>query len=99
MARYEPDYGATGRWLRNDRELYQAVFAAARQIASQARVIAPVDSGEYRDRIEVSAGRGWDGRVAADVAALAAHSAAVEFGNRRTRGRGQHVLARAAEYL
>lgn len=98
MARYEPNIAATGRWLRSDTQLRNAVGDRADQIADRARVIAPVRTGEYKSKIRVDRrARGWDGRVAAEVEAVAAHSAAVEFGNAVTNGRGHHVLRRAAE--
>jgi len=92
--RYEPDFRATGRWLRTSGELQRAVHAAAEDIAARARGFAPVDSGEYLAGIVVTDEPG-DDRVGSRVTATAPHSAAVEFGNARTRG--QAILRRAAE--
>jgi hypothetical protein len=94
--RYEPDFQATARWLRTSGELQRAVHATAEDIASRARALAPVDSGAYRAGIVVTDEPG-DDRVGSRVTASAPHSAAVEFGNARTGGRGQAVLRRAAE--
>jgi len=92
--RYEPDFQATARWLRTSGELQRAVHAAAEDIASRARGLAPVDTGEYLAGIIVTDEPG-DDRVGSRVTATANHSAAVEFGNARTRG--QAILGRAAE--
>lgn len=97
MATYQLDYAATGEWLRSDSNLKDALHSEAERIATRARALAPVDDGDYVAGIRVSPSRSWDGRLAADVEATAPHSAAVEFGNAHTHGRGQHVLRRAAE--
>ena len=92
--RYEADFRATARWLRTSGELQRAVHAAAEDIAVRARALAPVDSGASRAGIVVTDEPG-DDRVGSRVTATAPHSAAVEFGNSRTRG--QAILRRAAE--
>jgi hypothetical protein len=91
---YRPDFRATGRWLRTSGDLRGACRAAAQDVADAARGIAPVDEGHYRASIDVVELSGLD-RVGAGVEA----NAPIEFGNRRTRGRGQHVLTRAAEIV
>lgn len=88
------DYGKILR----DALMVEAMKAHAEVIASRARAIAPRDTGEYIDKIRVSTTRrgGIRGdRAAGVVTAGAPHSAAVEFGNSRTRG--HHVLRRAAQ--
>lgn len=101
MATYRADHAATGRWLRTSAELQAACHDAAERIAARARAIAPVDSGAYRSGIVVrdEPNTAWDGRVGSVVEATAPHSATVEWGTRRHRGRGQHVLRRAVEGL
>lgn len=80
-------------------EVQAAALKKAEEIAARARALAPKDSGEYAASIEVSTERGGvrNDRTVAVVTATAPHSAAVEFGNSRTGGRGHHVLRRAAE--
>lgn len=95
MARYRANFAATGVWLRSDGDLRGAVNAAADRVADRARVLAPVRTGRYKASIRVDNGRGWDGRVAADVTATVPYSAALEFGTARSRPR--RVLRRAAE--
>lgn len=97
MARYQANHHETGAWLRSGPQLRDAVRDEAQRRANRARAIAPVDTGRYKAGIRVTDSRGWDGRLAADVEATAAHSAAVEWGNARTGGRGHHVLRRAAD--
>lgn len=92
--RYEPDYRATGRWLRTSDELQHAVHDAAEDIATRARALAPVVTGRYRAGIVVTDDPAGD-RVASQVTATAPHSVAVEFGNSRVRAHA--VLQRAAE--
>lgn len=93
---FSPNPHGLGEWLRGADDLRDACRDAAEDIAGIARTIAPRDSGTYADSIEVVDDDDVD-RVGATVQATAAHSAAVEFGNTATRGRGQNVLARAAE--
>lgn len=96
VATYRANIAETGAWLRSSGDLSAAVRVEAERIADVARAIAPVRTGRYKASIHVEAGRGWDGRVAADVIASVPYSAAVEFGNAHTHGRGQHVLRRAS---
>ncbi|HVM13610.1 MAG TPA: HK97 gp10 family phage protein [Egibacteraceae bacterium] len=95
---YRPDFRATGRWLRTSGDLRGACRAAAQDVADAARGIAPVDEGHYRASIDVVELSDLY-RVGAGVEASDDAAAPIEFGNRRTRGRGQHVLTRAAEIV
>jgi hypothetical protein len=79
VAEYKPNTAATGQWLRSSSELQQAVTAIAEMIAARARSTAPVETGEYRNRISVRTSRAENGRVAADVEANAPHSIWVEI--------------------
>jgi hypothetical protein len=95
---YRRDIREMGRFLRSD-ELSRAVHAAATEVRDQARTLAAVeafDTGQYRDSLAVERLDGRD-RVGWAVVADDEAAAAVEFGNRRTGGRGRHILTRAAE--
>lgn len=95
MARYSregADFGA----ILNSPGVRAAVAATTEDIAARARGLAPVDDGDYLRGIRTSmTARGGDNqdRPEGRVTATAPHSAAVEFGN--SRSRGQHVLGRA----
>lgn len=94
------DYRDMGRFLRQSPELYGAVNAAAKDIASRARAIAvreAFDEGDYSRSIGVFAERGADGRLGCVVEATDHAAVAIEFGNAATRGRGKHILRRAAD--
>jgi phage gp46-like protein len=91
VAEYRPNRVGTGQWLRSSSELRSAVTSVAEQIATRARMLAPVETGEYLRSITVRQTRAENGRVAADVEANAPHSAIVELRD--------HVLRRAAEGL
>ncbi len=93
---YRPNIRETGDWLRTSDALRDACRAAGRDVADAAASIAPVDSGAYLASISVVEASGTD-RVGVNVEADVPYAAAVEFGNTATRGRGQHVLTRAAE--
>lgn len=99
MARYQPNFGEVRKWLDTDRGLRRVVTSQANLIATRARILAPVLTGEYKSKIKVRRSRGWDGRIAANVTAEAEHSTVVEKGRRSIEGRGHHVLRRAAESL
>lgn len=87
------------RRILNDPGVVAAVTAEAEKAAAAARAMAPVDSGDYAAGIEVSVERGGvrNDRKIGVVTATADHSAAIEFGNSKTRA--QHVLARALETI
>lgn len=95
MARYSRDGADFGAILQSP-GIRAAVSSVTEEIAARARGYAPVDDGDYLRGIQTSvlARGGDDGdRPEGRVTASAPHSAAVEFGNSRTRG--QHVLGRA----
>lgn len=93
---YRANLRSMGAYLRRSEALQTATMELAADIAAVARRIAPVDSGDYRAGIRTQPRPGRD-RVGAAVEATAAHSAALEFGTKRTGRRGLHVLSRAAE--
>lgn len=89
--RYTPDHTGLGRLLRS-RGLQDACVEAAEHGADWVRSRAPHDSGDYRAGIGVRRARAHSGdRAAAELVADAPHSAALEFGNRRTKAR--HLLS------
>lgn len=95
--RYTPDHAGLGRLLRS-RGLQDACVDAAERGAEWVRSHAPHDRGDYRAGIHVRRARTHSGdRVAAEVVAGAKHSAALEWGNRRTKAR--HLLASAIDVI
>lgn len=94
------NYADMGRFLRTSPELHQALNSVARDVATRARAIAvreAFDTGAYSRSIAVAAERGTDGRLGMIVEATDPAAAPIEFGNAHTRGRGQHILRRAAQ--
>lgn len=79
--RYQPDHIATARFMQTGNSLQRAINAAARDIATIARAIAPVRTGEYRDSIRTISIAAGD-RVSAGVEADDPAAAPLEFGNR-----------------
>lgn len=91
---YKDDYGATGRWLKGDADLRRVCVEAAEDIASMARTLAPVRTGNYLRSIEVETDDIHD-RVGAVVRADDPAASPLEFGNARTAERS--ILVDAAE--
>ncbi|CAA9364390.1 MAG: hypothetical protein AVDCRST_MAG68-5035 [uncultured Gemmatimonadetes bacterium] len=95
MARYSRDGADFGAILRMP-GVRAAVIDVTEQVGARARSFAPVDDGDYLRGIEttlIERGGNDRDRPEGRVTATAPHSAAVEWGNSRSRGR--HVLARA----
>jgi hypothetical protein len=97
---FQSDYRGMGLFLRDSPELGDALHRTALDIAGRAQAIAVVEAwhtGNYFRSIGVQPEAGDDGRQGYIVEATDAAAAAIEFGNERTRGRGLHILRRAAE--
>ena len=89
------------RFLRSP-ALAKAIKARAEQGAALARLRLPTATGALRASVHVEETEvivGGARRVAAVIVADAPHAAAVEFGTRASRGRGQHVLGSVADTL
>lgn len=95
---YRPNIRGTGVWLRTSGDLRDACRAAARDVAEMAEAIAPIDTGDYINSIEVVEVSGID-RVGSGVEASDPAAAPIEFGNEKTRGRSYNILTRAAEIV
>ena len=95
--RYQPDRKGIAELLKS-RELQGAAVHAAERGAQWVRARAPRDSGRYAAGIRVTRSMSPRGdRVAAYLEATAPHSAAVEWGNRRSKGR--HLLRSAIDVI
>lgn len=94
--RYQADYTATGKFLKSDPGLRRALRVSGAEILEAAQAIAPVATGDYLESLEVVDDDAAD-RMGTAVASEDPAAAPLEFGNRRTGGRGQNVLTRAAE--
>lgn len=94
--RYEPNFSGMGQYLRRSAELKAILREAAGDVRDAAVSIAPVDTGAYVASIQVVDADLLD-RQGMLVEATDAAAAPVEFGNRRTGGRGLNVLTRAAD--
>lgn len=98
MARYEPNFRSMGLYLKTSPALKRLLRDAAGKVEEVAVAIAPIDTGAYVDSIQVVDADLLD-RQGMGVEASNEAAAPVEFGNRRTGGRGQNVLSRAADIV
>lgn len=95
--KYERDRKGLIPLLKSDR-LRDICLARAEAGAQWVQSRAPRDTGAYADGIKVSAGTSdKDGRVLAYLEATDPKSAAIEWGNRRTRPR--HLLKSAIDVI
>lgn len=84
------------RYMRSA-DIWPPLRSETRGVYRRARALAPVDTGEYHDGIEIEYRWGWkDDRAIGVVTATAPHSAAVEWGNRGNGQSAQGVLGRSA---
>ena len=96
--RYEPNFSSMGSYLRRSRELKSVLREAAQDVEDVAVAIAPIDTGAYVSSIQVVDADLLD-RQGMLVEATDAAAAPLEFGNRRTGGRGINILSRAADIV
>lgn len=96
--RFDWSYAGMGRYLRESRDLHEAMHAAGRDVAGRARSIATreaFETGAYAGSFRVVAERGPDRRVGVRVENTDPIAASIEFGSARVRAR--NVLRRATE--